>query len=1366
MKVYRVEILFLLLWCFSCLKASSAIQYGNYEPMTIAQGLNNNTIYDIIHGEKRYVWLSTDMGISRYDGFHFRNFPYTPDANSLETSVQALPEAIRKMYSNGDGLLYLLSQKGKIACFDVTKERYLPISYNRPLDNKKINGIYLAEQYVLYIATTEGIYTAEVKYTAQDASILINLSDKPLYKGNISLLCSDEKGSLFFCMDESAVVHYSMGTQQTQLIDTGDKPNSKVSTLYVNDNHLWIFRRFNNISFYDYNRKSLRTLSESNQAEMRLSDTYVTGITKVDDFTYYCSTWTGLYSIKFASKLISDSSYSIELITPKERTNNFSIENKITSLLWDNTQSVLWLGTFGGGTIKISFDEDLYSRISQQIGAEINGIVEDAKGYIWLATERKGVWKSTTNVLSTASTFVPWTKGVSTSESYQIFEDNNGTIWLGDEHAGIISISPFTEEVRYYLLSPAGVSDFSGNARRFCVDSRDRLWIVTTKGIVIFNNKTEAFSLVISLNDTIKEVTAIAEDKVGSMWVGTNIGIKRVESQSDKLTLVGEYEQQVGLLPSEVYSVYVNSYNQIFVSYTDKIIRIDGREKSKVETLFTLNNGLSSGHVYCMIDDFNGNTWAGSNSGIMTIRNDHTSFYNYFLSGYCNSVCRLNDGRLLWSDSWGLIFFDPLIVKNRQSQNQLLLSDLWVNGKTVTVGEKINGQVVLTAGPDNQRQFVFNAANNDFYFYFSDMQHGMMQRKIAYRMLPDNEWKQCSLENGIHYSNLRSGNYTLEVKLVYPDGSEGEVLEIPITVKDYWWQTIWAIIGYILVTGGAFFAIYSFLLQKKRQKESKEKIEIRNIVAARFIEELRSPLSMIISPLREVLHEKELSKGLSSKVLVAYRNSMGLLNCCDQLLSIFSYVPKDLELAPYSIVKFIDTFVFSMNEFLRVHPIEFQYEKKVKKDFEVWIDKKALTLVLHNMLANAFMHIRYVGAVALILQETTENDVRYCMISVVDNGKPTVKSVEEMKSNLKELAQIDPTEVVLGLGVMEEIIKQHHGEVLLENLKNDGTRMLIKFPVDKAQFEQDKHVTFVHPEEEEEGSILPKQGTPIKTSDENEELLLTEEETAPLHVAGNERKTILIVEDYKDIRQYLETLFENDYTILSALDGAEGVKLAKKELPDLIISDIMMPIKDGYECCREIKEGLETCHIPVILLTAKVEDDDIIKGLEIGADDYIMKPFTPKILKAKVKSLIEGRLNLKKMYAKLLVTPLDEGEASGANDKGREIEDPFISTVVKIIEENIQEPDFSVKRLASDLNMSQPTLYRKVKQCTDFTIIELIRGVRMKKAATLLKKRQHSVQEVAEAVGYNDMPTFRKHFVDTYGTTPSTFAHSIASEKQ
>lgn len=221
-----------------------------------------------------------------------------------------------------------------------------------------------------------------------------------------------------------------------------------------------------------------------------------------------------------------------------------------------------------------------------------------------------------------------------------------------------------------------------------------------------------------------------------------------------------------------------------------------------------------------------------------------------------------------------------------------------------------------------------------------------------------------------------------------------------------------------------------------------------------------------------------------------------------------------------------------------------------------------------------------------------------------------------------------------------------------------------------------------------------------------------------------------------------------------AENGEEGLKLARRELPDLIITDVMMPMMDGFECCKRIKEDLKTCHIPIIVLTALMGDENIVKGIELGADDYLTKPFNPEILKIKVKRLIKSRQELKHIYSKLLtpavVTQVEE-------EIKEEAEDPFIAQIIQIVEKNLQNPEFSVKKLSEMLNMSQPTLYRRVKLLTNFTIIEFVRGVRLKRSAELLKSRQYNVQEVAEMVGYNDIPTFRKHFIDFYGTTPSTF---------
>ena len=375
--------------------------------------------------------------------------------------------------------------------------------------------------------------------------------------------------------------------------------------------------------------------------------------------------------------------------------------------------------------------------------------------------------------------------------------------------------------------------------------------------------------------------------------------------------------------------------------------------------------------------------------------------------------------------------------------------------------------------------------------------------------------------------------------------------------------------------------------------------------------------------------------------------------------------------------------------------------------------------------------------------------MHYVSLTVEDNGMKKVRTSEQLMSENGTLEN-DLSAAQLGFSIMRQMIEAHQGTILLESVEGKGTKVTVNLPVDRAVLESEPNILFIDPEElpEVEPEVLEQLKADSKISENIGRQgpilfpgVLSPKEMAQ-SVTNEEKKTILIVEDHKDIRLYLKVLFGNEYTLLMATNGQEGVDRAMKELPDLIICDVMMPIKDGFECCREVKECPETCSIPFIMLTAKVEDDNIIHGLELGADDYVLKPFTPGILKAKVSNLINGRQTLKQMYAQLFKLPA---------------EDPFITSVIKIVEENICEADFSVKKLASELNMSQPTLYRKVKQSTDYTIIELIRGVRMRRAGVLLKTKQYGVQEVAEMVGYNDIPTFRKHFVDAFGTTPSTY---------
>lgn len=264
---------------------------------------------------------------------------------------------------------------------------------------------------------------------------------------------------------------------------------------------------------------------------------------------------------------------------------------------------------------------------------------------------------------------------------------------------------------------------------------------------------------------------------------------------------------------------------------------------------------------------------------------------------------------------------------------------------------------------------------------------------------------------------------------------------------------------------------------------------------------------------------------------------------------------------------------------------------------------------------------------------------------------------------------------------------------------------------------------------------------------------------------NNKKYKLLVIEDHKEIRLYLKILFSNEYILYTAENGEEGLKMAQEELPDLIITDVMMPVMNGFDCCKQLKENLNTCHIPVILLTALIDDENVMKGIELGADDYILKPFKPEILKTKVKRLIKSREELKEIYTRLLTPSSTDPETNKKQEEElRALEDPFIVQIVEIINENMQSPDFNVRKLADMMDTSQPTLYRRVKSITNFTISEFIRGIRLKRSAELLRTRKYNVQEVAEMVGYNDLATFRKHFVDFYGTTPSTYNNKTTTE--
>lgn len=1379
---------FLLLLLTVFLPSYSIDTHWDLEPQIIKNGVGNNTIYHVCYGSEGFMWFSTDKGISRYDGFRFRDYPLIMSVDSLSTPLH---QAVKTLKEGSDGLFYASLYQGGITCFDKEMEKFLPVRFDRPLKLKEIQD-FCWNDGSLYLATSHGLFESRPirKKEGKEDFVYCILNPEPLIKGKITNLCTDGKTNLYFAVDREKVIHYDLVTKRTSVIREYDV----VNRLFLRQGYLWICRLWNDIVCYDLKSHKERVVSLKGGDQPDFSNSYVTDMVMKDKQTFYLTTWDGLYKLHFENLNLCESPFTLTLLTQGERAFHSRIENKMTSLLWDNRQQILWVGTFGGGVVKFDISDSMYSRVRQNFKSRVDGMVEDAKGYIWLTVTDGGIMRSTTPSFSMDTHFEPWKKVSGLSGRYHIYKGKDGNIWLGNNFGEIISVNPLTEDVESFQLKNSEGGRMQAVVHCFCLDSWNRLWVGTSNGLVQVDPKTHGCKN-IKLPGEIKNVFAITEDKEGNVWVGTDKGLKRIETNGDQIRVEGNYEKENGLEEAGVRTLYVNNYNQIYAAYLNVVIRIDGREKDKIESVYTLQSGLTDGHVSCMVDDHIGNTWAGNNVGVMTIRNGQEAFYSYLSVGNCSAVCRLNDGCLLWANSWGLIFFDPSATKGDSGKKHLMLTDVEVGGETVLAGEKRNGQMILAVSPEKQEKLVFASDNNDFHLFFSDLRYGLAQRKIAYRLLPaDKEWKMIPLAEGLWFNGLAAGKYALQAKLVFLDGKEGEVIEIPLVVKGKWYQTIWAYIMYVLLLGGLSYFFYSYFrkkdqrkqihrdremilkenlnLEKLKQEQKKEIEAMRNRLLMLFVQELRTPLSLIIAPLKEL--QKDDSQTSQLSLQVAYRNSLRMVDACDQLLAVYGQgnMESKLEVAPYSVDKMIDSSLFGVRDLLKVYTIDFHCEKRIKKEMEFYVDKKKIEFVIHNLLTNAFTHTHYAGTVSLSVCEVVNDNMHYVCLIVEDDGKEKVRTVEQLMSE-NEGSERDMSAAQMGFTIMQQMIEAHYGTITLESTEGKGTKVTVNLPADRDVFENNPNIQFIDPEEltevaepEPESAETQKQDLAVEDAVVQQdqqlplfaEALPAEEVASP--VAGGVKKTILIVEDHKDIRLYLKVLFGNEYNLLMATNGQEGVDTAMKEMPDLIICDVMMPVKDGFECCREVKENPETCSIPFIMLTAKVEDDDIIHGLQLGADDYVLKPFTPGILKAKVSSLINGRQTLKQMYTKLFKLPgTDTIVVSEPEQAGEEVktEDPFITAVIKIVEENICEADFSVKKLAAEMNMSQPTLYRKVKQSTDYTIIELIRGVRMRRAGVLLKTKQYAVQEVAEMVGYNDIPTFRKHFVDAFGTTPSTY---------
>ena len=1358
--------------CIRLMASSSEFHQFGLQHLTQMDGLANNTLFTVHQDKKGFFWLGTDVGVSRYDGVHFHNY----ELISIE------PQAVQRICEmERDSLLWLeLGRYHHIACLDKTNGLYIPLESTVKGLLDEIYDICIADS-VLYAITSKGI--ERLDYQREESSIRITPETIAEHKYPLKQLKCD-KNHLFALDQGNNVLIYNYRNKERRVLSYSRLQTEKsVENIHVMNGCLWITTSWNGTYCYVPDKDELRCLSTESD---KLKDISISDMAMKDDSTLIASTPHAILRIAFSGTDYLHDDVDVAEIPFDNFMYDSFVKDRITSLFVDNQNDAIWMTTFGKGLLKSNMmDKDVHRIYLDNNINDVNGVAEDANGYIWLTTDHHGIWRSTKSGLTRDTKFELWRQS-SPQGYYCMYKDEHGNLWIADDLGTVQLMNPLSDRIENFKPTYDGVNSI-GAIRKiyFCI--HNHLWLVSDKGLFIYDHLKNECVASMPYNDTISRITSLCEERDGMMWLGTNDGIRVASVNEKEIVMSNGREQKAGVSKSEVLNIYMNRYNELYISYADKIVQTDGQHEDIVD-IKILQKDMVSGHIQCIIDDKNGNTWMGNNMGVMIVNNKTKASYTYPFPERFYNVCQLNDGRLLWSNSTGLMYFNPRELKRKSLTAPLYISDIGINYNKVDIGEEINGQVVLKKPAYLLDKLTLNHANNNIIFYLTNLRYNQMPNKIEYRLLPaETEW-QRNYKAEIEYSDLSPGEYTLEIRPVSINDEEVVTTKLDIEVKKHWASTGWAFVCYLLFA--ALFATLAFyylrakavrrLFYRKKEdllrntlaeeikgrKEEKTIQRLRNQARYSLARELRTPLSLVSAPLKELIGASILPQALLPKVKVAYRNTISMQDVCNLMLDIYEKENEEMNLsvASYSVSNILNNAIITSNELLNVAPIKLHYDKDTNIKKELWVDRKKIEYILRNILSNAYRHINYSGNVKVTASLETIDGKEYCCYRIEDDGKSIIEksavyllSKEEGGNELTSQLHAE-----IGLILMKEYIAAHHGDIRIEQNMETGSCVSVYIPLGKEHFEEDANVVFVEPE-----TIKSEQEKPhaIITAEEKEEQIRKEQESMSLLSSStNGKYKMLVIEDHKDIRLYLKVLFGSEYAVVMAENGEEGVKMARRELPDIILTDIMMPVMDGFEATRQLKEDLKTCHIPIVMLTALAGDTNAVKGLDSGADDYILKPFNAEILRSKVKRLIENRQNLKQAYMRLMMTT-NVKDASGEQEDGEQKEDPFIRQIFEIVENNLQNPDFNVKRLAEMVNMSQPTLYRRVKMLTNYTIIELIRGVRLRNAAELLRTKKYSIQEVSEMVGYNDAPTFRKHFVDFYGTTPSNYANQKEDTK-
>jgi signal transduction histidine kinase/ligand-binding sensor domain-containing protein/DNA-binding response OmpR family regulator len=1291
--------------------------------LTTDDGLSNNSATAILRDSDGFLWIGTEFGLNRYDGYSFKTF----------LAQHNMPNALTYNYIVGlqeDGLKNIWVDCGySYVVYNSEKDNFIT-DINIILEKLSIktNGnrkIYVDKKKNLFVISSNEIFFYNI------AAKKLNVYKSPkLNFSNIEV--SDDLGNLYIV--DSKDFCWQMEKKSGQLnkmaLPTASDFNYKNKRTKIfadSGGSLWLY---SGKGEYVYFRRTNSSQWQKIYLNSSIkSQNSITSIVEGRNSQIWIATdHKGLFLYDKSKNLLRN-------ITSNSLSQTSIASNSVTSILIDNT-GTLWVGHDKKGISFFNESFQNFMNVQNDQCKNISRIIELRNGNVLLGTDGNGLYE--TNYKRNNVNKMPIPNTAITA----LFEDKNGQVWIGTYQLGLYCF--YHNKLKHFTTTNSNLS--SDNIWSIVEDKYENLWIGTLGGNIQkyrINDNTNYFET--PFEDT-KYVLDMFYDGDKTIYAATGYGLTiiDIEKNTNKIFLGNRKGTQQFNQP-QIGNVYKDSRNLLWIG-TNAGLSIWDLKKDSL-SYFDISDGLSGNIIRGIAEDNLHNIWITTSNGLSVIMLDNNNriricrnFSNRdgLKKGYFNNsaICKLKNGNILAGTTDGYTVFNPLKVTERKEPlSRVHLTKLIVANTVINVDSVYNGHVILNKSIEliSELNLKYNDKLVTLEFTTVDLIN-VNKVKFRYKIEGFNNQWITTKKNEIVITSLPPGEYRLLVEACNSDGiwnNEAKVLLINVAPPFYF--SYWAIMLYILVA----LVIVVFLIYRGQRRhqvkleqqrlqmahENELKInEMKLMFFTNISHDLRTPLTLIITPLQTLLKEIA-DDSLKKKLEVMFKNAQQLLSLINSLLDFrkLDVGAETLHLKPGNIVDLVREIYSSFAVYATERKIDFILNNSHEN---LWLDydHDKIHKSIVNLLSNAFKYTPNGGIIELNLY-IHETDV---CVSVSDTGIGINDEDKKMVFNrfYQTSHNLRNTGSGIGLHIVSEYIKLHKGSIVITDNKPSGCIFTLHFPLIETT------IVSVNPENDY-----------VEEYQEHEEIF-------------PQKPVLLFVDDNQDLCEFIHDNLMNDYSVFIANNGQEALLLLKQHDVNIVVSDIMMPVMDGIELCKQIKTNIEWSHIPVILLTAKTADEHIIEGLEIGADDYVTKPFNLEILKLRILKFFEWSLKSHKTFKQKLDVNPHEITITSLDEK-------LIEKAISIVEKHMSDTQFNVEMLCEALGLSRGHLYRKLMAITGKGPLEFIRLVRLKRGKQLLGKSQLQISEIAYQVGFNSRKPFTKQFREEFGMSPSEYVRTL-----